>query len=413
MRYGNILFIKTNSDTNNKITTLLSTSLYSQSCQLLLIFLSLFSITGCYNRIEDITVKGHLYQFPKTNIYLNEFSGDSIYLVDSVKTNKKGQFQFNLKVYTPTFYYINSNNCEGEILLLISPGDLPVVNVQESNLSIYSVDGSRGSINTNYLLSKLNRTRRNLDSLSLVYQRERYSAKFDSIKRVLDQKYLKFVDDHRNYSINFINSNSYSLASILALYQEYTAGLPVFNVSSDYHLFSIVDSSLSSVYPNNALVQSYHDRMKKIKEQYMLQKGQDQMFKPGNLLPDITYSLQTGTNFKISDIWYRLLLINFSSPGCNSCINYDRVHALYKEYLAKGFFVLQVYIDDYLHKLLIPADSIGFYNVVVTDTMNRNILDTLRIGTLPSNYLTDRWGNIKAINLNETELRKKLTEMLP
>jgi hypothetical protein len=62
---------------------------------------------------------------------------------------------------------------------------------------------------------------------------------------------------------------------------------------------------------------------------------------------------------------------------------------------------------------MIVRDSLQWYNGFVTDMYNSKLLDTLKVNSVPSNYITDRWGNIKAVNLTDEGLRSKLKELLP
>ena len=382
---------------------------------LLPIFL-LILLQGCIYRVDRVNVEGYFRGNCRSYIYISKFEGDSLALIDSLRTSSRGYFKIQLKTESPYFITIGLDKVQTPIILLIQPGE--VINIQSANFNFidYKVFGSNGSELLRRLTLRLKRTKTQIDSLRNVYNSNLRSLKIDSIQHLLDSSYQTITASQRNYTYNFIKQNSFSPISILALFQAYDSTHPVLNYSKDRKLFRQIDSSLLSVYSSNSMVKGYHAKIQKLDTLYERSRKQEFMFKVGAVLPNVGYPLLTGENFFISGVWYRYILIDFWGNWCDVCQkNNIQLRKIYKEYAPKGLVVLQVSLGanpDSLRKMVV-RDSLLWYNGYLTDINNSKLLDTLRIYSIPSNYIVDRWGTIKAVNLTGERLRSKLKELIP
>lgn len=385
-------------------------SFISLSIFLLIVF------QGCIYRIDSVNLNGYLQGNAKSYIYISKFEGDSLALIDSIKTNSKGHFRIKLKAENPYFVTIGRSKTESPIILLVQPGEDIKIQSESSDMSEYNVFGSNGSDLIRGLSSAMNKTKQKINSLKQIYNLNLENPKLDSIKHVLDSTYNKLVSSYRDYSTNLIKENTFSPASILALFQRYDSLHPVFDFKKDRKLFRLVDSTLLSVYSSNSMVQSYHAKLKNLDSLNTLSLRRNMMFRVGETLPNVGYPLITGENLFISSIWYRYVLVDFHGQWCESCKrNNLRLREIYKEYAPKGLVVLQVGLGitpDSLRAMVL-RDSLTWYNACIPDINNSQLLDTLKISSIPSNYIADRWGVIKATNLNGNQLKVKLSELFP
>jgi len=409
MLYSHLVLDKSIPDMNFSFTC------RKKSCLFLLFFLSIF-IQGCIYRIEKVSLEGHLIGNPKAYIYISEFNGDSLALIDSVKTSSKGYFKVELEAESPSFITIGLNKAQTSITLLIQPGEEIRIQTMDPTLIDYKVFGSNGSELLRRLMIRLNGAKSQIDSLKNMYNSNLSSPKIDSIQHLLDSTYQTITTNHQNYTYNFINQNTFSPVSILALFQAYDSIHPVLDYARDRKLFRIIDSSLLSVYSSNSMVKVYHAKIQKLDSLYERSFKRELMFKVGEVLPNVGYPITTGDNLFISGIWFKYILIDFWGSWCEVCPkNNIQLRDIYKEYAPKGLVVLQVSLGinpDSLQKMVV-RDSLPWYNGFVADMYNSKLLDTLKISSVPSNYITDRWGNIKAVNLTGDRLRLKLKELLP
>ncbi len=381
-----------------------------------LILISQFIFQSCIDRIDRVNVDGFLADNPKTYIYVNRFEGDSLFLIDSIRTNSNGHFKIKLKVENPYFVTIGKDRLFQPIMLLVQPGDEVKIKASEADLSDYIVFGSNGSAQLRDLNLRLNATKLKIDSLKSIYNSNTNNPKIDSVKHLLDSLYNLNIGRHHDYTHDFIKNNPFSLVSILALFQTYDNSHPVLDYSKDRKLFRIVDSSLMSVYSSNSIVKSYHSKIRRLDSLYELKHKRALMFKDGETLPNVGYPLINGDYLFISNIWFRYVLVDFWGDWCSVCASNNKsLRQIYKEYAPKGLVVIQVSLGTNPDTLVLRAvrDSLPWYHSYVDDFYNSRLLDTLKISSLPSNYITDRWGVIKGVNLNGEKLKSKLTELLP
>jgi len=140
------------------------------------------------------------------------------------------------------------------------------------------------------------------------------------------------------------------------------------------------------------------------------------MFKEGIVLPDASFSLISGESFFISSIWFKYILIDFWASWLPmSKANNEYLKDLYKDFGPKGLVILQVSLGDNPDslKLIVARDTLSWYHAHVQNIDGSRLLDTLKVTSLPANYITDRRGIVKALNLSGDDLKSKLKELLP
>jgi thiol-disulfide isomerase/thioredoxin len=373
-------------------------------------------LQSCIYRIDRVNIEGEFQANPKSYVFISKFEGDSLILIDSVRTNSHGHFNLKLKTENPFFVTIGLNKVHPPIILLIQPGEKLSIQAESFDLSDYKVFGSHGSALIHDLTLQFNKTKSKIDSLKNIYYSNLGNQKIDSIKHLLDSTYYIITTNHWKYSYSFIKENTFSPASILALSQSYDSIHPVFNYIKDRKLFRLIDSSLLSVYSSNSIVRNFHSKIQKMDSLYERNSKRESMFKVGEILPNVGYPLISGENLFISGIWYKYILIDFWGDWCDVCQkNNAQLREIYKEFAPKGLVVVQVSLGanpDSL-KSKVARDSMFWYHACLTDMYNSKLLDTLKVSSVPSSYIADRWGNIKAVNCNRESLRSKLKELLP
>ncbi|MHC1702526.1 MAG: thioredoxin-like domain-containing protein [Tenuifilaceae bacterium] len=384
--------------------------LYFFSFPVFLVFVS------CIHRVDFVTIDGRFTNNPESQVFLSKFEGERYIVVDSTVTNSKGDFKFKLDCNSSSILSIGIPKSKALIVLVVEPGQSLTILANKSNLSDYEVRGSEGSILVQKLNTRLNVAKYKIDSLKIVYRSNIDHPMIDSIWCSLDSIFDIILNNHKEFTLGFVKNNPYSLASILALYQSYDSITPILDYSKDKELFGLVDKSLFSVYSSNSVVKNFHSKIAKLDSLYDQHQQRELMFQEGMALPDASYSLISGENLFFSGIWFRYMLIDFWASWIHeSNHNNAELRDIQKEYGPKGLVILQVSIDTNLDslKLLVDRDSLMWYHAYVQNFNDSKLLDTLRITSIPANYLIDRWGNIKAVNLTDGKLRSKLKELLP
>lgn len=383
---------------------------------LFLFLASTLLLQGCIYKVDRVKIEGYFHGNPKEYIFISKFEGSSLILIDSIKTSSRGFLKLTLNVETPFFVTFGLDKQQSPIILLVQPGEEISLVSNSPNLKDYKVIGSVGSSLLLGFEQRFNLVKSQVDSIKKEYLSNLENPKIDSIQYRLDSLYNEIANNHHEFATNFIKDNAFSLVSILALFQSYDSLHPVFDYSKDRKLFRLIDSSLHSVYSSNRTVIAYHKKLTKLDSLYNLRHKREMMFKEGDILPNVGYPLVNNDYFFYSSIWYKYILIDFWGDWCDVCHeNNQELKDIYREYAPKGLVVLQVSVGGIPDSIKSSAarDSITWYQACVPDMYRSRLLDTLKISSIPSSYIADRWGTIKAVNVNGSKLRLKLKELFP
>jgi len=104
----------------------------------------------------------------------------------------------------------------------------------------------------------------------------------------------------------------------------------------------------------------------------------------------------------------KLLLVEFWASDCRPCrITNPQLVEIQKNFKESGFDVLGVSLDtrEDAWQKAIQKDGLTWKQTIVPDAFNNATLKKLGIQYLPSNYLLDQNGTIRAINIKPQELR--------
>ena len=397
---------------NNNYFSLMITRNSISNFYKVFILAALFTMASCGGVSSEVTIKGRIDGAEHTLILLREASHDRIATIDTARTDANGNFEFIINAETPRFILLQAEGEAEPIVLLVEPNDEVLIAAEKGQLATsYSVSGSKGSRLVRDLNLRLNRAVAKIDSLSALFRSSVDSANFNQIKKDVDSAYLSTIDEHRRYTVNFVKENRYSLAAILALYQQYDQTRAVLNKREDFELFKLVDSSLYPLYPNNPMVASLNSNVKKISTQLKLYDKRSEMLGQGQRVPNLKLPLVSNDTISLWQVGKRYILLDFWATWCDDCAGKNsELKALYEKFASKGFEVIQIAVDDDEQQLLneIRADSIPW--LVVTDfrQWESPILDSLSINSIPSNYLIDRNGIILERNISIDQLEQLL-----
>lgn len=313
-------------------------------CLLLQVFMG-----GCGNGREvgtdEFRLSGTLKNSRGEIIRLQLLAVDSLTTIDSVAIDNQGAFSFETSIDEPGFYLLGTK-ADNFITLLIDQGeDIRVEGDALQLASVYKVSGSPGS----QLLWELQQhTRMNYeksDSLLQVLNESHVHPRFDSIKTEIDSAYTNIYNDQKSFLRNFIQKNSGSLSSLMALYQIF-GRIRMINEREDGDLFEKVDHDLSAKYPDNQYVADLHKRVGTLKKEKAEQLAQEKKLDTGQIAPAIDLNSPAGYPVSLSSLQGKVVLLHFwaawDAPSQNSIPLYKN---LQKKYAARGFTVFSVSLD--------------------------------------------------------------------
>jgi len=378
----------------------------------IIIFFLIVTIVACKN--ETYKIKGTLAGSRGQKIVLKELTLHDAIIIDSTSTGVDGNYILQGKVVKPGFYMLSLSN-ENYITLLINPGDKIELNADVANLlKSYTVSGSKDAIVVRQLDSALNSATLKIEALRKLYQDSIHSREILKIRKQVDSAYQEITFDHHKYTCQFIKRNLNSMASLLALYQQYDARHSVMRPNVDYYFFHMVDSSMIINFAEADATQSLHTLMSDISEQKIRAQETEQRMAIGAVAPEIALPSQTGDTIRLTSIRGKYVLVDFSASWNTSSINFNNnLVQVYWNYRKRGFEIFQVSLDKNKEAWINNIQQHGLRWIQVSDLKmwESPVVALYGFQTLPFNVLLDRNGVIIAKNLSAEELNQRLKEL--
>ncbi len=293
---------------------------------LLLAAAVLVAASSCSDKAR---INGTLAGDPDTQVIVKQLSGNSLVVLDTVKTDAKGAYSCKIDVLKgqPQFVYLFKGDTKVASLLLLK-GDN--VKVTSDTLGKYSVEGSAES-------EKLRRTEEDFAAFMDRFASD--AAKGDNAAASKD-----YIEYYRQ-CVKYIIENSKSLTAIPVLYQKVNENFPVFSQATDAILFKNVHDSLMTVYPDSkyvaALKKEAEKRFNIFNLSQQVQNAQESTY------PDLNLPSVDGTKVRLSEVKSKVVLVYFwqAADAAQKMFNQDVLLPFYKEYHSKGLEIYSVSLD--------------------------------------------------------------------
>lgn len=236
--------------------------------KIILIFLLILFISSCATQIntDEILITGTLKNATGKKILLSELLPAGTAVLDSTVLTSEGTFTFRFRPESAGFW------------LLTLPGNRKITLVSDKGESIrlvadlsmkpfsYSIEGSPGSFLLRNFFIHSERNLLKADSLTNILRQNENNPEFYRMTLDFDTLYKNIMDDQKELESRFILANKYSIASLIVL--NWKLGTkPVLTFESEPDLFVMLDSTLSSRYPQNKHVLFHHQRVMEYKRE--------------------------------------------------------------------------------------------------------------------------------------------------
>jgi len=375
---------------------------------LLSTILAVMVMQGCRNSAEQkVSIRGTFTNLPTTKLYIYQVLPMSKPLVDSVTTDAAGSFNITLPVKQAGYYTV-SRDAANEITLVVEPGEKITLKVDGSAMrKTYTVEGSEGSKLYAGYVSFTNTNLQKVDSLSKIFTESREKPDFMAIKRRLDTTYMTIFEDQKSKVSSFVSSHLNSLASMLVISENFGPN-QVLSEKSHPDLYLKLDSALMLAYPENSLVNTFHQHMLTFKAEMADIRAHDSLLKPGMPAPEIVLNDSKGQEIKFSSLKNRIKLLYFwSSWNAESRQMNSKLTTLYSQYYSRGFTIYAVSVDTD-HELWQNACSLdritSWIQVIDPKGLASEYSKTYGVRSIPSLILVGKDGKIIARNPQIEEL---------
>jgi len=379
----------------------------------LIFLLPVLLTAGCQNN-NTFIVNGLIKEPGKKVVYLNRINVNTPVLIDSSEINSKGAFRFKVKSDEPDFYQLGYSESDF-ITVLAEPGEKIDLVFNGKNLSEdYSVSGSEGTEKIKMLDIRLNDTKRKLDSLSTAYEEASGIMGSEEEKTRLENEFTQTIKDIRKRNIEFIITNTRSMASIKALYQRIDENAYVLYDPKDLQYLKIVSDSLGRYYPESKHVKALAEDLRKGLNQMNARKIEDLANSSPVTKLDPDLKDINGKRIALSSLKGKVVLLTFWSVDSKECIAENlQFKSLYRAYNKKGFEIYQISLDENEEKWRaeVKFDELPWISTREEDPRNPVNAMLFNVKSLPANYLFDRDGNLAGMNLHGRSLQIKLNQL--
>ncbi len=381
--------------------------------RLLFLLIIIIVYSGCKEK-NSFKINGVIEGKKSGTIFINRMDINTPVLIDSVKISKKGTFHTRVKSNEPDFFVI-SLSPDNFITLLAEPGEKISLRFNSQILyENYEVSGSAGSEKLRALDENLIKTKKKLDSLSNVYTKSSSEPGFETKGPELETEFNELIKSQRKKNIEFIITNTTSLAAIKAVYQRIDPDTYVLYDPKDLQYLKILSDSLKKYYPNSKHVQALsRDFQSELTQMNANQLARlSEQLEPIKLNPDLKNP--DGKRISLESLKGKYVLVTFWSVGSKDCINENiQLKELYKLYNKKGFEIYQINVDadTNLWKSAVKFDELPWINTRENNPGDPATARLFNVRELPANYLFDKEGNIEATNLHGKTLKLKLEQL--
>jgi peroxiredoxin len=361
---------------------------------------------------KSTLVEGVLQGGAHMPVILEEMAVREYIPVDTATCDPEGRFQIEFRPEQNAFYVLRTGG-KGYITLLIEPGQQITLKGSYGQPDQYSLSGSRGSEELMELSARHKKTLNELGDITRLVMEFRDLPDYPEKKMRLDLKFDSITTSFRDYSFEFITRHQESLSILIALYNLYGQGLPVFDPVKDFQTYLFVDSLLQIHHPGFEAAQLLHAQVLEANATEQINET-DHRPEVGDIAPDFVSSRPDGSQLALSDYKGQYVLLSFWAGWSNPSREENRyLKEIWKTKGTLPFRILQVSLDHERETWIrsVEEDGLAWDHVSDLQRWESAIAILYGIDKIPSNYLIDPEGKIIARDLLGRDLIEKFESL--
>lgn len=362
---------------------------------------------------SNITVEGVLKGGEGRLVSLDRMGTTVFVPVDSVRCDSDGAFRIDFNSDGVGYYALKYTE-HGYVTVIARPGDRIRISGHADTIYPYVVEGSAASDLVRQLAEKHQEVLLELKEISGTDKAIMGDPGYAAKKQQLNHRFDSITGAFNRYSREFILSNPQSPAILIALYNQFGPGLPVFDPLTDLDIYRFVDSALYSRYPENEAVRTLHSELSAALQQIRKNEPADRL-EPGEKAPDFVMRTASDTMLALSDLKGRYVLLqiwaSWSKPSVQEQPYLDEC---YQRFAANGLSILQVSVDDREEQWTgaIEGEYDHWHHVSDLRRWESAIVHLYRVNRIPANFLIDPSGTIVEKDIFGDELMQVLNKYL-
>ncbi len=353
---------------------------------------------------DTSTIEGNAKAASGKTVYLERTEPLLIRRLDSTKVKSNGDFSFKVEIPSEPYFLTLRTDSLYLGMLLVDKGEKISFRYADGQ---YEIEGSEGSTLLKELDNLMDKNDYSRDSI--VQTLEPNNENLTEVNHAL----VRLLTKHKQNSIRFIISHPKSFASIVAIYQEFSPGYPLFGRTEDSPYYQILIDSLQTKYMGSAYIENLKTDSKSLRNQAELQNRIENITSIQDF-PELSLPDKSGKEIKLSSLKGKTILLYFWSTTMegNQLDNRELLN-LYEKYQAKGLEIYQVSLDIDRTQWIkaIETQLLPWINVCDGRGAASPAALTYNVQDLPYDFIINKNGDIVARNLFGEALEKKLAEL--
>ena len=377
--------------------------------KLIVILAAVATLCGCNNK--SASIEGEFAACANKTVILESVYTSGNIVADTVTTNPNGGFKLKVKLPNGEATFYNLRCEERNIPLILAPGDKAVISSVPGLIDGYTVSGSEESALVREVKNIMAFGVAKLDSLATAYNQ----TSSRELQSAINKEYANTYLNIKRKQIEFVVTNSGSLAAIYALNQRLPGDEVLFNGEHDIVYFRQVAEGVQKNYPNSSYLASLKEGIQLYDNQVALNaKINEAMESPAGFpeiaLPDVTGKKQSLTAIQEGKV---LFLDFWTILDENAPFRQAELRELYEKYHDKGFEIYQVSVDTAKPEWIQTVQNQKLPWISVCDFKGATSPAVMLYGVaaVPTSFLINKEGDIVAIGAYGDDLAKELAKL--